>query len=484
MTEHLSQAIALRKHGHYRDALALLDRSEPAGASWYCEKGLNCYWLGEHACATNYFAQAIALEPSNVAALVNIGACFNELGKHHDAITSYEKALLIDPANTSAWGNLAKALHDSGEFEQSIYCYHRALEKNRSPQHLRGLALAYRKSGRFDRSRELLLEALAINNQDERAHFGLAMTHFYLEEYEEGFKEFEWRSRLTKQQNFRRDSPEIFSKPEYLGGSLEGKTLLLYTEQGFGDSLQFSRFIPLLRDKAERIFMWCRPGLGKLFAANFAVDHVSEDMKALPPFDMHLSLMSLPRYFDPTLQALNTFVPYIRAIEGHQTCLERIAGKLNVGLVWSAEQLGYEYANKKVPLNILAPLFNIPGITWHSLQVGPDSEDLKEFPLAHRIHHHGDKFRDFADTAAAVQAIDLIISVDTSVAHLAGAMGKPVWVLLPKYADWRWSARGEHSFWYWNSRTFQQRSHNNWQSVVEHVTHSLHCERAAWGARC
>ncbi|MFA5631969.1 MAG: tetratricopeptide repeat-containing glycosyltransferase family protein [Porticoccaceae bacterium] len=470
MTDVISQAIHLRKGGNYRQALALLEERPATSAALHCEKGLNLYFLGQHSSAAAYFRQALALEPSNLAALVNLGACLNDLGNHQEAISSYEKALLLDPANASAWGNLAKALHDSGEFERSIYCYHRALDTHRAPQHLRGLALAYRKSGRFDRSRELLLEALAINPNDERAHFGLAMNCFYLEEYEEGLKEFEWRAKLTKQQNFRRESPAIFSKPEYFGGSLAGKTLLLYTEQGFGDSIQFSRFIPLVREQAARIVMWCRPGLGKLFAANFPVDHVSEDMNQLPPFDTHLSLMSLPRYFDPTLQALQNFAPYIKPIEGHQTSVERVAGKINVGLVWGAEQLGYEYANKKIPLEMLTPLFDIPGIAWHSLQVGPDSEDLKEFPLAHRLQHHGNKFHDFVDTAAAVAELDLIISVDTAVAHLAGAMGKPTWVLLPKYADWRWRADGQRITWYPSTRLYRQDSHGDWSPVIYRIT--------------
>lgn len=376
--------MALRKNGHYHEALDLLEKNTAAkNASLYCEKGLNCYLLGQYEEATDHLQRALAIEPLHLAALVNMGACFNDLGRHTDAIASYEKALGIDPINSVTWGNLAKALHDSEEFERSIYCYHRALESKRNPQHLRGLALAYRKSARFDRSRELLLEALAINPVDERAHFGLAMNCLYLEEYEEGLKEFEWRAKLSKQQNFRRESPAIFSKPEYLGESLgkslEGKTLLLYTEQGFGDSLQFARFIPLAREKAARLVMWCRPGLGKLFAANFPVDEISEDIANPPDFDIHLSLMSLPRYFDADLQGLQNFRPYIKPIQDSKVTLKKVAGKLNVGLVWGAEQLGYEHSTKKVPLEMLAPLFDIPGIAWYSLQVGSDAKDIENF---------------------------------------------------------------------------------------------------------
>jgi len=438
MSELLSQAISLRKSGHYQQALDTLESSRSGGASTAgieCETGLIFYLLGRHNDAAIHYQRALDSEPDNLAALVNLGVCHNELGQHQQAVLCYEKALKVDPTNSAGWGNLAKALHDGDEFERSIYCYHRALEAQRNPQHLRGLALAYRKNGRFDRSRELLLEALTINPDDERAHFGLAMTCLYLEEYEEGIREFEWRAKLPKQRNFRRDSPAIFTKPEYLGGDLSAKTLLLYTEQGFGDSLQFSRFIPLAREKAARIVMWCRPGLGKLFAANFPVDDVVEDMAALPPFDCHLSLMSLPRYFDPELATLDKFAPYIKPVKGTKPPLKKTAGKLNVGLVWGAEQLGYEYSTKKVPLEMLAPLFDVPGIVWHSLQVGTDAKDLATFSRRDKINHIGPALKNFADTAAAISRLDLVISCDTAVAHLAGAMGKPVWVMLPKYAD-------------------------------------------------
>ena len=472
----IDTAIALRKQGKLAQALTILDSISGQYSNqpgYYFQLGLTYYHLRQLDKAILAYQRNLQLAPDNKATLLNLGACYNELGQNPEAIACYEKVVANHPDTPSVWGNLAKAWHDHNEHETSIYCYRKALQFNRNPQNLRGLALAWRKVGRYDRSRELLEEALQINPDDERAHFGLAMNCLYQEEYEEGLKEFEWRLKLPKQLAFKAESLTLFAQPQYSGQDLNGKTLLVWTEQGFGDSLQFARFLPLARAKASKLVMWCRPGLGRLFNANFDIDQLSEDKNALPAHDYQISLMSLPRYFDPKLEQLSRFKPYLDSIEGDKAIIKPTANKRNIGLVWGAEQLGYEYANKKVPLDQLAPLFDIPGIAWHSLQVGADSNDLKTFAHAHKLQHQGDKLKDFADTARAIKDLDLIISVDTAVAHLAGAMGKPVWVMLHKNADWRWHSDNGVGRWYAKSKLIRQKNISDWTLILTNLLIAL-----------
>lgn len=472
----LQQAVNLRRDKHYQQALDLLQTSDlpdTKSADFYFEIGYIYYRMGNRKEAAKAWEKCLEQRPNDKNALLNLGACYNDLGRNPEAIALYEKLLVRYPDTPSAWSNLAKALHDNNEHESSIYCYQQALKNQRNPQNLRGLALAWRKVGRYDRSRELLEEALRINPDDVGAHFGMAMNCLYQEQYAEGTKEFEWRLQLPKQLNFKAESPTLFTAPKYNGESLKGKTLLVWTEQGFGDSLQYARFLSLAREQADKLVMWCRPGLGRLLKANFPLDAVTEDKQDLPAHDFQLSLMSLPYFFDPNLESLEKFAPYLRPVKRQKAIIKKTPKNKNIGLVWGAEQLGYEYANKKVPLEQLAPLFNLPGITWHSLQVGGDARDLDTFADAHKIIHHGDKLKDFADTARAIQDLDLIISVDTSVTHLAGAMGKPVWVMLHKTADWRWHSDSGEGRWYPSSRLFVQQTPNDWHRPISLIASHL-----------
>lgn len=472
----IESARSARSRGETALAIRIL---EEAVTQWsenpaiYFELGLSYYRKGDLEQATVAYLQALEYSPRHKSALVNLGVCYNEAGQNLLAIECYEKALAIDPATGTAWGNLAKAWHDNNEHETSIYCYLKALHYNRSTQTLRGLALAYRKCRRYDRSEALLKEVLERNPDDARAHFGLAMGYLYQEDYKQALPHFEWRAHLPKQKSFQQDHPSIFQKPAFSGEDLTHKTLLLYTEQGFGDNLQYARFIAHARTRASRVVMWCRKGLGRLFQHCYPLDEITEDSGTLPEFDCHASLMSLPFFFDRELASLRNFSPYIFPAPNQPELFHKIPGKLNVGLVWGAEQLGYEHSNKKVPLEMLAPLFSIPGIAWVSLQVGKDSEDLKSFSEAKKIIDLGSKLKDFADTASVVDELDLVISCDTSVAHLAGGMGKPLWVMLHGNPDWRWHSDNDHCPWYPSSRLYRQKALGSWDYVIRRLCEDL-----------
>ena len=460
--------------GNLEDARTFLNTAlqlAPHNAALFNELGVIHYQGADLKQAKACFQRATELDPRFVRALINLGACFNEEKDNDNAIACYKKALAIAPDAVDAWGNMAKAWSESEEFEMAVYCYRRALELKPRTEFKRGLAKAYRKAGRYDRSEQLLREVLAETPEDADAHYGLALTLFHEQKYREATAEFVWRMDVKDMVQHRKDLHPIFNAPAYNGEDLANKTLLIHTEQGFGDNLQFARFINLVRPQVKKLVMWCRPGLAKLFHHSLNIDAISENVFKLPEFDYQLPLLSIPTHFDPELKSLDNFTPYLSAIRGTQT-ITRL-NSLNIGLVWGASDSGFDHANKKVPLQLIKPLLDIGGICWHSLQVGSDRQDLLESTLNHPIIDHGDQLTDFMATANIIDQLDLVISCDTSVAHLAGAMGKPVWVMLKKIPDWRWLSDGETTPWYPSARLYRQANHGDWSSIVKRMTRDL-----------
>lgn len=472
----LQQALAASGKGDVDGALRLFAAAidaAPNNAVIRNELGVHYYHRGLIPNARDAFAEAVRLKPDFSRALTNLGACHNELGDNHAAIACHERAAAIEPTMVDAWANAGKAWNELEEHEMAIACYRRALTIATRPDLLRGLAKAYRKSARHERSRELLEDAIARKPDDADAHFGMALTHFHLEDYPAALREFEWRMQVKEMVQHRKDLYPIFERPAYSGQDLTGKTLLLHTEQGFGDNLQFARFIQLVRPRVGRLVMWCRPGLGQLFRQCFDIAEVSENVFKLPDSDYQLPLLSVPFHFDPGLASLQAFSPYLFAAEDHPLTLATDASALNIGLVWGASDSGFDHQNKKVPLTALEPLLGIPGTRWFSLQVGSDRDDIAPSGLGDRLADLGPQLRNFADTAAALAQLDLVISCDTSVAHLAGAMGKPLWVMLKRNPDWRWMGDGETTPWYPSARIYRQTAVGNWPLLIKRIAADL-----------
>ncbi|KJS05720.1 MAG: hypothetical protein VR73_11760 [Gammaproteobacteria bacterium BRH_c0] len=472
----LQQALAANARGDVDNALRLFGEAialTPGNATLHNELGVHYYHRGMIPEARDAFHEAVRLDPQFSRALTNLGACHNELGDNLAAITCHEKAMTVDPTMVDAWANAGKAWNELEEFEMAIACYRRAMVINPRPDVQRGLAKAYRKSGRYDRSRQLLLDVVQQKPADADAHFGLALTHFHLEEYAEAVKEFEWRMQVKEMIQHRKDLHPIFDRPAWSGQDLTDKTLLIHTEQGFGDNLQFARFIELVRPHVGKLVMWCRPGLGRLFKHCFDVADISENVFKLPAFDYQLPLLSIPFHFDPALATLDSFAPYICAPARDKPLFVTEPTSLNIGLVWGASDSGFDHQNKKVPLNLLKPLLDIPGTAWHSLQVGSDKTDISNAEVAGKLIDLAPKLGDFADTASAVDQLDLVISCDTSVAHLVGAMGKPLWMMLKKNPDWRWHSDGENTAWYPTARLYRQDTCGDWSRVVRRISRDL-----------
>ena len=398
--------------------------------------------------AITAYRAAIALEPNHARAHSNLGNALKTAGKTPEAIACYQTALSLDPNYGEAHSNLGALLNEMGRTEEALQCHSRAIELR--PDYAQGhfnLGSALSSAGRHEEAIDAHRRAISLQPHLPQAHFNLALELLRRGDFAEGWAEFEWRCRMPSLVKMTKDCPQ----PLWDGSDLGNRVLLLYAEQGIGDTIQFVRYVSLIRG---RVLLEVQPSLARLL--NAAAPHDGE-------FDVHLPLLSLPlilRQFDPTA----TQVPYIRPTSRQDIGPRR---GLRVGVAWAGSPTHKNDRNRSIPLAKLSPLAQ-EGVEFFSLQMGPGAiqTGMRLTDLTSRIH-------DFADTAALIAELDLVISVDTAVAHLAGATGKPVWVLLPEPADWRWLLKREDSPWYPTMRLFRQSWPGDWDEPIERMSREL-----------
>ena len=267
-----------------------------------------------------------------------------------------------------------------------------------------------------------------------------------------------------------------FAQPPWDGSELNGKTVLLHAEQGLGDSIQFVRYVPMVRDRGGKVVLQCQPALSRLFTGLPGIDRVIKNGDPIPRFDAHCPLLSLPRAFGTTLDSIPASVPYLTAdpaaaLDWAKRLADRPGKK--VGIVWAGRAGYVGDRTRSLSLTTLAPLACASGITWYSLQKGYAAAQISDAPQGMELIDRTAELNDFADTAALIANLDLVISVDTAVAHLAGAMGKSVWTLLPYAPDWRWLLNRDDSPWYPTMRLFRQQRPGDWGEVIQRIAESL-----------
>jgi tetratricopeptide (TPR) repeat protein len=316
------------------------------------------------------------------------------------------------------------------------------------------------------------LRCIAINPTVPEAHYNYSLALLTLGDFQQGWEEYEYRLKC-KGLFLRRD----FTQPQWDGSPLEARTILLYAEQGVGDALQFIRYLPLVEQRGGRIIVECQAELQRLFQTTAERCQIVADGQPLPAFDLHCSLLSLPRVFQTTLANLPQTVPYLQAdAEETRKWQHRLADDspiVKVGLAWAGNPDHKNDRNRSMKLARLAPLGQAPGVRFFSLQKGATAAQAKTPPPGMDLVDWTEELKDFADTAALIANLDLVIAVDTAVVHLAGAMGKPVWTLLPFVPDWRWLLEREDSPWYPTMRLFRQNSWGDWDSVITRVADAL-----------
>jgi len=466
----------------FADALKAYDealRRDPANAECWSNRGLALRGLRQPEEAIASFRRAIALVPAHVNALSNLAVVLKEQKQLDEAVTTMARAAELDPENVAVWVNFA-AIHEArGEYERMRALAQRALDIDPNyPEAYNLLANAEMEAGRYDDALALYEKTRALDPENRNANWNLALIWLLHGDFERGWKQFEWRKRL---QSVVFDHG-TYAGAEWRGESLDGRDILLHSEQGIGDAIQFIRYAPLLKARgARRVYLECPFPIVPLLSGVDGVDGVIARGVALPSYDVHANLMSLPALLGTTLANLPAEVPYIPVEPRAARSLVAVdAGDLAVGFVWAGNPVHARDFLRSAPLDAFRPLAAIPGTRFFSLQKGEGAErELAAHPID-GVVNLAPHLNDFRDTAAVIDALDLVITVDTSVAHLAGALGKETWLLLPRVPDFRWMLEREDSPWYPTMRLFRQSAPRDWGAVFANVERALR-DRVATG---
>ena len=436
--------------------------------------------LGQPGQAVACFRRAVELKPDYALAYYNLGNTFRELKRVEPAIACFRRALRIKPNYYDALNNLGNVFKDLYQLDEAVACYERALKiKPDVPEVLNNLGGAMKDQNRLEAAAAAFKRAIDIAPDFGDAHFGYGIVLLTLGDYLRGWREYEWRWKA-------KDFPAqrwTFSEPLWNGEELGGRTLLLHYEQGYGDNIQLLRYVPLVCEKGGRVILELQKPLIRLAQTLRSSAEIIPAGSRRPPFDLRCSLISLPRVFRTTIDTIPGPVPYLSPDPVLVArWRERLANGdgLKVGLVWAGNPKQATETKRGIGLAAYRPLFSLKGIRWFSLQVGPRAGDVSRLPAGLIEDLSGD-LTDFAETAAAVANLDLVITTDTAVGHLAGAIGHPIWIMLRWAPDWRWGLAGSDNPWYPTARLFRQPQRDRWQEPVEQVRAAL-TELAAGGA--
>ena len=421
------------------------------------------------------FKKAIDLNPSYAEAHSNLGALYAKFKLYDKAIELYQKSIKLKPTYAGAYTNLGNALNKKARHEEAVYFHKTAISLDaKSPNHFSNCASAYKNLGRFSEAKKYYQKALSLDPSHVNAHFDLATLLLQTGEVKEGWREYEWRFKKDEMLGHIKKYKTIFKATPYRGEKLKGERVLVHAEQGFGDTLMMARYLKLLKERGATVVLYLRGGLERLFSTMNYVDEIYTREDKIPVFDYQVAFMSLAFVLDIKLEKLTQNYPYFTIDETYK--LPSSKNKLKIGIVWGASNTGESYEKKVFDLRHFKLMSNSKKIQLYSLQLGEDSRDIEHYEMKDDIIDLSKKIDDFYTTAKMINALDLVITSDTSVAHLAGAMGKNVWVLLQKVPDWRWGVGEFMSSWYPSARLFHQYSLGDFNSLFRQVYKELEIE--------
>jgi len=447
-------------------------KADLSRADGFASLGLIFHALKQFERALISYDEGLRLAPDDAELLNRRGVALLELGRPREALESFERVLACHPDHFDALGNRGNALLKLNRVAEALAAYDRALKvAPDNAQLLTNRAVALR---RLDRPHEAAMSAArALRSEPDFAHakFVESVARLTLGDFSTGWRGYEARWQVgavaTKDRHF--------AAPLWLGERpLHGKTILLHAEQGFGDTIQFVRYAPLLAAAGAKVILEVQPPLARLLSRMAGIEAVVARGQQLPRFDCHCPLLSLPLACATEPTAIPAEIPYIvPAADEVAAWRARLPRRPLIGLVWAGERSHDNDLNRSIGLATLAPFFDLPGVNFVSLQHEVRPEDaplLQRFPNVRQV---GPEFRDFAETAAVISSLDMVIAVDTAVAHLAGAMGKPLTLLLPYAADFRWLRERTDSPWYPSARLYRQPKFGDWDSVIDAVSQEL-----------
>jgi Tfp pilus assembly protein PilF len=448
----------------------VLDDAPAAAQVWYL-LGTIRHVQGQLGEAVARYEHALRLDPHLVEALNNLGVALLSQGKVDESAACLERALQQKPDYADAIGNLGNTLQADGKLDEATACYRHALRlKPDNPNTHHDLGNALRASGDLAAAMTCYDQALRLKPDFAQVHLSRSLLRLQMGDFERGWAEYEWRFRCKEH------AIPPFRQPLWDGSRLNEHTILLYGDHGLGDTLQFIRYAPLVQKRGGRVLVACRSPLARIVATCPGVARVIPEGATLPEFQVYAPLMSLPRIFGTTFENVPARVPYLaadpalvarwRAELGH-------SGEFKVGIAWQGNPQHRKDRHRSFRLAQYEPLTRLDGVRLVSLQKGSGIEQLGEVADRFGVIDLGSRFDDFMDSAAVVSNLDLVIAPDTSVAHLAGALGVPVWVALPFAPDWRWLLDRDDNPWYPTMRSFRQRAWGDWNEVFARITHEL-----------
>jgi tetratricopeptide (TPR) repeat protein len=481
---HSNRGDALRERKLFAEALASCERAialRPDYAEAHSNRGICLHELHRFEEALASYDRALALRPAYVEAHTNRGNVLFDLYRFEEALADFDRALALRADFAAAHSNRGNVLQELRQFAEALASYDRAiaLQPDLAEAYSnRGNAL--KELGRFPQALASFDRALALLPDLGQAHFNAALCLLLLGEFTPGWKKYEWRWETDQLKNEKRN----FAQAQWTGSDeIENKTILIHAEQGFGDTLQFCRYVPRVAQRAGHVILEVPRPLCTLMRTLAGDVQVVARGDPLPAFDLHCPLLSLPLAFDTQLETISSDAPYLFADEAKANAWRVRLGRHDrprIGLVWAGDprkQLPNSHRidrQRSIAFDRLAPVIEVEGCDFYSLQKGEHAAaQLRDSPLRQRIIDWTGDLNDFSDTAALIDNLDLVVAVDTSVAHLTGALGKPLWLINRYNTCWRWLLERTDSPWYPTARLFRQDDTRDWDPVIASIAAAL-----------
>jgi tetratricopeptide (TPR) repeat protein len=461
----------LRKRGRSRDAIAHYEKAaqvSPSDISLLCRVSNALIELKEFKRAEPVARDAVRLGPGLAGPHLNLGVALHLQNRLAEAIAEYELAIRFDPTSAVTHGNLSDLLARLDRLAEAEAAARKAVElQPASTDQWSNLAAILARMDRYEDALAAARRAIELAPDNYRAHATAGLVLLMMGRMVEAWPEFEWRTHEWATPTDRK---------QWDGSPLNGQPIVLRSEQGFGDTIQFIRYASMVKQRGGRVLVECSPLLKDLIATAPGVDGVFAWDGDAPNVNIEVWMMSLPHYFATTPEKIPATVPYLKHDPARADRLRpftEIPTGLKVGLIWAGNPDHLNDRNRSCPLSALAPLTQIPGVQCFNLQKGVAAERDAALAAQLGLIDLARNCNDFADLAAAMSLMDLIISVDTAPAHLAGALARPVWLLLPRAAEWRWNLDPERSRWYSTMRLFRQPSTGDWDAVIQQVASTI-----------
>jgi len=462
-------AVITGQSGRYTESITLFEKavkSLPGRCDVTYNYGVILNGMGKPDDAIQWWEKTLDRQPDHADCLFNLGRAYADKRQWNDALKIFERLLVLEPGNPRVllnMGNMHFRLH---QWDRARSCFGEVLVADAAhDEALTNLGLTESRDGNPEAAIEQFNRALEKAPENLLAHVNLAQALLLCGTMKKGYAENEWRRKIQELRF------SVSGQSPWEGEDATGKRVLLYAEQGQGDAIQFLRYASKVAQLGGLVSIYCHPSLTAIAEAVQGVETAAGFDEPAPGFDVYAPLMSLPHLLGMTELKDIPSAPYLIAPSPAE--LSGNDDFLRVGLVWAGNRAHDDEARRYMPLAVITPLLEVANLEFLSLQTDNAGGEIKTTKFSGNITDLGTDFSDFVDTAAALQALDLIISVDTATAHLAGALGKPVWLMLPRVPDWRWFREGEDTPWYPSMRLFRQTGAGTWEPVILEIKKAL-----------